>query len=271
MSEKAKAAAELISKNLSLKYDAAIILGSGLSHLADQINIIATIAYSEIPGFPESTVPGHEGKLVAGILAGKTILALKGRFHYYEGYTMQEVVFPIRVLHHLGINTLILSNAAGGTNPEFRIGDIMLIRDHINLMGTNPLIGKNDETLGPRFPDMSQVYDPGLLQAAREVAIGSHISLKEGIYAAVTGPVYETPAEYRYIRILGADAVGMSTVPEAIAARHLGMRLMALSVITDLGVEGKIQKITHEEVLTAAAASEPFITTIIKGVLKGNS
>ena len=269
MSEKAKAAAKLISDKIPLKFDAAIVLGSGLSHLAVQIDIISTIAYSEIPGFPQSTVPGHEGILVAGTLAGKTILALKGRFHYYEGYTMEEVVFPVRVLHYLGINTLILSNAAGGTNPEFRIGDIMLIKDHINLMGTNPLIGRNDDSLGPRFPDMSEVYDPGLMEAARKVAMASSIQLKEGVYAAVTGPVYETPAEYRYIRILGGDAVGMSTVPEAIAARHAGMQIMALSVITDLGVEGKIQKITHEEVLMAAAAAEPFITKIIKGVLAG--
>ncbi len=267
MSGKITTAARWIKERIPYKFDAAIILGSGLSHLADQIEVLSALPYTSIPGFPQSTVEGHEGKLVAGILAGKTILALKGRFHFYEGYAMEEVIFPIRVMHHLGVKTLILSNAAGGTNPDFRVGDIMLINDHINLMGTNPLIGKNNDTLGPRFPDMSQVYDAELMDAAKEIAIEMDIQLREGVYAAVTGPTYETPAEYRYIRILGGDAVGMSTVPEAIAARHMGMRLLALSVITDLGVEGKIQKITHEEVLFAAAAAEPKITSLIKGIL----
>jgi purine-nucleoside phosphorylase len=266
MSERIKDTARWIRKRIPDNFDAAIILGSGLSHLADQIEIKHQIPYREIPGFPISTVEGHEGILVAGSFAGLNVLALKGRFHFYEGYPMAEVVYPIRVFHQLGIRLLVLSNAAGGMNPLFHVGDIMVITDHINLMGTNPLIGKNDDEFGPRFPDMSQVYDINLRKMILEAGRAKNIPLQQGVYAGVTGPTYETPAEYRYIRIVGADAVGMSTVPEAIVAKHAGMKILALSVITDLGIEGKIHEISHQEVLTAASLAEPSITSLLKEV-----
>lgn len=260
--------ASWIRAKLPRSPECAIILGSGLSHLGDKIEVQASIPYGEIPGFPQSTVKGHDGLLIFGKFAGKDILAMKGRFHFYEGYSMEDITFPIRVMKLLGIETLVISNAAGGMNPDFNVGDIMLIRDHINLMGTNPLIGKNLDALGPRFPDMSNVYDQMLFSIATETAYQLGIRVREGVYAAVTGPTYETPAEYKYIRIIGGDAVGMSTVPEAIVAHHMGIRILALSVITDLGVEGLIQKITHEEVLEAASAVEPHITALIRGTLE---
>ncbi|MFO7721762.1 MAG: purine-nucleoside phosphorylase [Bacteroidales bacterium] len=244
-----------------------IILGSGLSHLSDKIDVKLSIPYSNIPGFPVSTVEGHEGSLVFGTFAGKEIIAMKGRFHFYEGYSMKEITLPVRVMKMLGVRLLVISNAAGGVNPAFNVGDIMLISDHINLMGTNPLLGKNHDSLGPRFPDMSKVYDPELLISASEVASELNIHLQTGVYAAVSGPTYETPAEYRYIRTIGADAVGMSTVPEAIVARHMGLKILAMSVITDLGTEGHIQEISHDEVIRAATAAEPSLTAIIQGVL----
>lgn len=244
-----------------------VILGSGLGDFVKEISIETEIAYGDLPHFPVSTVSGHEGKLIFGHIAGSAVVAMQGRFHYYEGYPMSQVVYPIRVLRGLGVDTLFLSNASGGVNPSFEVGDLMIITDHINLMGTNPLIGPNDDRLGPRFPDMSNAYDPALVRMAADEAQKLELKIHRGVYAAVTGPVYETPAEYRMIRILGADAVGMSTVPENIAARHLGMRVFALSVITDLGVEGRIREISHEEVVRAARAAEPRLASLVLALI----
>lgn len=240
-----------------------VILGTGLGDFVQEIHAEFTIPYSELPNFPVSTVEGHQGRLIFGRIGGQSVVAMQGRFHFYEGYSMDEVTFPIRVMKALGVEVLILSNACGGVNPDFEVGDLMIITDHINLMGTNPLIGPNDSKLGPRFPDMSEAYDKNLVKMALSSAeaLGQHV--RTGVYAAVTGPVYETPSEYRFIRVIGADAVGMSTVPENIVARHSGMRVFAISVITDLGVEGRIEKITHEEVIRAARAAEPRLARLV--------
>jgi len=244
-----------------------IILGTGLGGLVNEIENPEIIDYKDIPNFPVSTVKGHHGRLIFGMLGGKEVLAMQGRFHYYEGYEMQLLAFPIRVMKFLGVERLIVSNAAGGMNPDFKVGDIMFINDHINLMSNNPLMGPNDEEIGPRFPDMGEPYEHETLAMAKEIAAELNIPVKEGVYAAVTGPTFETPAEYRYIRIIGADAVGMSTVPEVIVARHAGMRVFALSVITDLGGMDEIVPVSHEEVIEAANKSEPLMTAIIKGLL----
>lgn len=259
---------QFIERLTPIKPEIGIVLGTGLGNFTNQITIHQTIDYKDIPNFPVSTVQGHQGQLIFGEVKGKNVVALKGRFHYYEGYSMQEVTFPIRVLAALGIKYLFLSNASGGTNPDFSVGDIMIIEDHINLTGQNPLIGPNDERLGPRFPDMSEVYNNHLIALAKEVAHEQGIGYQKGVYAAVTGPNYETPAEYRYIRKIGADAVGMSTVPEAMVARHTGIPCFAVSVISDLGVEGKIEKITHEAVIDAASLAEPLMTKMILGMLE---
>lgn len=268
MYEKIQETKQYIEKITPLKPEIGIVLGTGLGNFANQIEIEHTIAYKEIPNFPISTVQGHQGQLIFGRVKDKTVVALKGRFHFYEGYTMQEVTFPIRVLAALGIKYLFLSNASGGTNPHYHVGDIMIVEDHINLTGQNPLIGANDERLGPRFPDMSEVYNKKLISLAIEVANERGIGFQKGVYAAVTGPNYETPAEYRYIRKIGADAVGMSTVPEAIVARHTGLPCFAVSIISDLGVEGKIEKITHEGVIDAASLAEPLMTKMLLGMLE---
>lgn len=244
-----------------------IVLGTGLGNFIHHIRIEHSIPYSDIPNFPVSTVKGHHGVLILGYIHGVSVAALKGRFHFYEGYSMQEVTFPVQVLKFLGIRHLILSNASGGTNPDFRVGDMMVIEDHINLTGQNPLIGKNDEKLGPRFPDMSEVYDKKLIKLAEEVAAEKGLEIKKGVYAAVTGPNYETPAEYKYIRIIGADAVGMSTVPEAIVARHMDLSCFAVSVISDLGVEGKIEYISHDAVIDAASHVEPRMADLLLGMI----
>jgi len=256
-----------IQQHTSILPETGIILGTGLGGLTQEIEISESIPYSSIPNFPVSTVHGHQGMLIFGTLAGKPVVAMKGRFHYYEGYSMEELAFPIRVLKLLGIKLLLISNASGGLNPDFEIGDCMFITDHINLMGTNPLLGKNYDELGPRFPDMKEVYDAELITKAGRIADQHGITYRLGVYAAVTGPTYETPAEYAYIRTCGADAVGMSTVPEAIIARHMGLKIFALSVITDLGVPGKITEITHEEVIEAAKRTEPLMTKIIMEIL----
>lgn len=245
-----------------------IILGTGLGGLVNEIDVKCAIPYSEIPHFPTSTVQGHSGKLIFGILGGKNVVAMQGRFHFYEGYNMQEITYPVRILKLLGIKRLFLSNAAGGTNPEFEIGEIMLIRDHINLMPSNPLIGHNEENFGPRFPDMSEAYDREMFKQAKAIATTNHIRVKEGVYAALSGPCFETPAEYKYIQIIGGDAVGMSTVPEVIVARHMGIPCFAVSIITDLGIDGKIVEVSHEEVQLVAKAAEPKMTLIIKELLK---
>ena len=243
---------------------AGIVLGSGLGGLVNELNVEHTLAYSDIPNFPVSTVEGHGSKLLLGTLNGVKVVVMQGRFHFYEGYTMQEVAFPIRVMGLLGIKRLYLSNASGGMNPEFEVGDLMIIEDHINLMGTNPLIGKNIDELGPRFPDMSAPYDPALIDRALAIAGKLGIDCKTGIYAAVTGPTYETRAEYKYIRTIGADCVGMSTVPEVIAARHMNLPVFAISIITDMGGQEEVQVITHEEVLRVAKTAEEKMTSILR-------
>ncbi len=246
---------------------AGIILGSGLGNLASEIQIEITIPYSEIPNFPISTVAGHKGQLIYGTLGSKKVLAMQGRFHYYEGYTMQQVTFPVRVMKALGIKNLIISNAAGGMHQDFEIGELMVIRDHINLFPENPLHGKNDVKLGVRFPDMSATYHQPWIDKAFEIAKKNGIQLSKGVYAGVSGPTLETPAEYKMLKIIGADAVGMSTVPEVIVAIHSGLKVFAISIITDLGVEGKIVKVTHEDVVRVAAAQEPKMTLIIKELI----
>jgi len=241
-----------------------IVLGSGLGNLVREIAVEQEIAYESIPHFPVSTVEGHQGKLIFGRLSGQPVVILSGRFHFYEGYTPQQVVFPIRVLRFLGVETLLLSNAAGGMNAAFRVGDLMIIRDHISLFIVNPLLGSNEIGLGPRFPDMSEPYDRELIRKAKVVAERLGVIVWEGIYAGVTGPTFETRAEYKLLHIAGGDAVGMSTVQEVIAARHLGLAVFAMSVITDLGIREEDNLITHEEVLAAAAAAEPRLAAIFK-------
>lgn len=245
-----------------------VVLGSGLGNFSKGIEVELEIPYSEVPHFPVSTVQGHSGKLIFGRMEGKRIVAMAGRFHFYEGYTSEEVVFPIRVLKFLGIRLLMLSNAAGGVNPSFKVGDLMIIRDHIGLGIENPLIGKNVDALGPRFPDMSEPYCKKLIHKAKVYATNDGIDLHEGVYFCVTGPTYETRAEYQMIRIVGGDAVGMSTVQEVIAAAHLGLKVFAMSVITDIGIREEENVITHEEVLEAASAAEPNMTAIFRHIIR---
>lgn len=247
---------------------AGIILGSGLGNLTSEITIEKEIAYAQLPHFPVSTVEGHQGKLIFGTLSGAPVVILSGRFHFYEGYTPAQVVYPIRVLKFLGVETLLISNAAGGMNKAFTVGDLMIIKDHISLFTVNPLLGKNEPALGPRFPDMSEPYDRTLIQRAKTLAAGLKIPVHEGVYAGVTGPTFETRAEYKLLHIAGGDAVGMSTVQEVIAARHLGLAVFAMSVITDLGIREEDNIITHEEVLQAAAAAEPRLTALFKGIIE---
>lgn len=242
----------------------AIVLGSGLGNLAGELTETKDIAYGDIPGFPVSSVEGHSGILSCGKLDGTPVLVMQGRFHFYEGYDMKTVTFPVRVMSRIGVRYLFLSNAAGGMNPVFSVGDIMVITDHINLFPEHPLRGKNLDSFGTRFPDMGNAYSPRLMEKAFEIADEAEIKLQRGVYVGSQGPTYETPAEYRYFRIIGGDAVGMSTVPEVIVARHCGMEVFALSVITDLGVEGIVNKCSHEEVQRAAAAAEPRMSHIIR-------
>lgn len=255
--------ASYIRSQITTVPETAIILGSGLGQLAEEITDAHMIAYEGIPHFPVSTVEGHSGRLIFGRLGNKEIMAMQGRFHYYEGYSMKEVTFPIRVMRELGIKTLFVSNAAGGTNPSFEIGDLMIITDHINYFPEHPLRGKNI-SYGPRFPDMSEAYDRHLIARAKKIAAEKGITVREGVYLGTQGPTYETPAEYRMFTRWGADAVGMSTVPEVIVANHCGIRVFGVSVITDLGVEGKIVEVTHEEVQQAANAAQPRMTAIMK-------
>jgi len=268
MLEQIRQASDFLRQKFNSPIHAGIILGSGLGNLVSEIDIEQTIPYTEIPNFPLSTVAGHDGKLIYGKIGEKQVLAMQGRFHYYEGYSMQQVTFPVRVMKALGIKNLIISNAAGGMNESFEIGELMVIRDHINFFPENPLHGKNDPSLGVRFPDMSDVYHQPWRQKAFEIAKENGIKLSEGVYIGVAGPTLETPAEYKMLKILGADAVGMSTVPEVIVAIHSGMKVFAISIITDLGVEGKIVKVTHEDVVRVAAAQEPKMTLIIKELIR---
>lgn len=263
MLEKIKSTANYISERIQINADLCIILGTGLGGLTKEIKVKDELSYSEIPNFPLSTVDGHAGKLISGTLGNKEILAMQGRFHYYEGYSMKEVTFPIRVMRQLGINTLIVSNACGGLNPVYEVGDIMVISDHINFFPEHPLRGPNLDELGPRFPDMSRVYDPELREQARLIAFENHIEIREGVYVGVSGPTFETPAEYMMFRLLGGDVVGMSTVPEVIVAHHSGMRIFGVSVITDSGVPGQIKEITHNEVQHVASEAEPKMTLLL--------
>ena len=244
-----------------------IILGTGLGGLVKEIEAEFVLPYDTIPDFPVSTVEGHSGKLIFGKLSGKNVVAMQGRFHYYEGYTLQQVVFPVRVMKMLGIERLFVSNASGGVNPDFEIGDLMIQNDHINLFPGNPLIGTNDKRFGPRFPDMSEPYDHGMIALAKKIAAELNIKVQEGVYVGMTGPTFETPAEYKYVRIVGGDTVGMSTVPEVIAARHMGIPVFAMSVITDLGVPGKIVEVTHADVQKVAEAAEKKMTVLMKEMI----
>ena len=266
MLERIQETAAYVRSKMHTHPETAIILGTGLGSLANEITDKYEIGYETIPNFPVSTVEGHSGKLIFGKLGDKDIMAMQGRFHYYEGYAMTEVTFPIRVMRELGIQTLFVSNAAGGMNPDFEIGDLMIITDHINFFPEHPLRGKNIP-YGPRFPDMSEAYNKGLIQKANEIAQEKGIKVQHGIYIGTQGPTYETPAEYKMFRILGADAVGMSTVPEVIVANHCGIRVFGMSVITDLGVEGKIVEVTHEEVQKAADAAQPLMTSIMRELI----
>lgn len=266
MLERIQETAAFLKGKMHTHPETAIILGSGLGKLVDEITDKYEINYTDIPHFPVSTVEGHSGKLIFGKLGDKDIMAMQGRFHFYEGYSMKEVTFPVRVMRELGIKTLFVSNAAGGMNPDFEIGDLMIITDHINFFPEHPLRGKNIE-YGPRFPDMSEAYNKELIRKANEIAAEKGIKVQHGIYIGTQGPTYETPAEYKMFRILGADAVGMSTVPEVIVANHCGIRVFGISVITDLGVEGKIVEVTHEDVQKAADQAQPLMTTIMRELI----
>ena len=266
MLERIQETADFLKSKMHTHPETAIILGTGLGSLANEITDKYEIGYETIPNFPVSTVEGHSGKLIFGKLGNKDIMAMQGRFHFYEGYSMKEVTFPIRVMRELGIKTLFVSNAAGGMNPAFEIGDLMIITDHINFFPEHPLRGKNIP-YGPRFPDMSEAYNQTLIRKADEIACEKGIKVQHGIYIGTQGPTYETPAEYKMFRILGADAVGMSTVPEVIVANHCGIQVFGISVITDLGVEGKIVEVTHEDVQKAADAAQPLMTTIMRELI----
>lgn len=269
MLEKIKATAQYIMSQTTRRPKTAIILGTGLGQLVDYIEEKEEIPYTEIPNMPVSTVEGHSGKLIFGLLGGKEIMAMQGRFHFYEGYNMrEEVTFPVRVMKACGIEILFVSNAAGGMNPSFRVGDLMIIEDHINLFPEHPLRGKNYNELGARFPDMSEAYDHNLISLAEQIAKEKGVHLQKGVYVGTQGPTFETPAEYRYFRIIGGDAVGMSTVPEVIVARHAGIRVFGMSVITDLGGFGVPVEVSHEEVQEAANAAQPIMTMVMSEMIK---
>jgi purine-nucleoside phosphorylase len=267
MLEKIKESATFIQSKTAVQPSIGIILGTGLGGLVKEINVIDTISYEDIPNFPVSTVESHSGKLIFGELGGKKVVAMQGRFHFYEGYTLQQVTFPVRLMKLLGIERLFVSNASGGVNPDFEVGEIMIQDDHINLFPGNPLIGKNLDELGPRFPDMSDPYDPEMIELAKRIAAENNIKVSVGTYAGLTGPTLETPAEYRYVRNIGADAVGMSTVPEVIVARHMEIPCFAISIITDLGVPGKIQKVSVQDVIEVASRQEPKMTLIMRELI----
>jgi purine-nucleoside phosphorylase len=263
-----EATAGFVQSKISTKANTAIILGSGLGNLSSVIEAEFSIPYSEIPNFPVSTVEGHKGRLILGTLNGKKVWVMEGRFHFYEGYTAEQVVFPIRVLKLLGVENLLLSNAAGGVNKDYQVGDLMIIKDHISFFTMNPLLGKNETALGTRFPDMSEPYANAFIDKAKRIAAEHQIKVHEGVYVGVTGPTFETRAEYQLIKIAGGDVVGMSTVQENIAAVHCGMKVFAMSVVTDLGIREDNNVITHEEVLAAANAAEPLLTLIFSALVK---
>jgi purine-nucleoside phosphorylase len=262
-----KESVDFIKSRTSVEPTIGIILGTGLGGFVKEISIIDEIPYDIIPNFPVSTVESHSGKLIFGELGGKKVMAMQGRFHFYEGYTMQQVTFPVRVMKLMGIERLFVSNASGGVNPDFEVGEIMIQDDHINLFPAHPLIGKNFDELGPRFPDMSEPYDAEMIALARKIAAENNIRVSVGTYAGLTGPTLETPAEYKYVRAIGADAVGMSTVPEVIVARHMEIPCFAISIITDLGVPGKIHKVSLQDVIDVASRQEPKMTIIMKELI----
>ncbi|MDO9026394.1 MAG: purine-nucleoside phosphorylase [bacterium] len=267
LKQKIQETSEFLKSKTKVIPQIGIILGTGLGGLVKEIEITDTIPYQTIPNFPVSTVESHAGKLIFGKLSGKPVMAMQGRFHFYEGYSLQQVTFPVRVMKALGVKTLIVSNACGGVNPAHRAGDIMLISDHINLMGGHPLIGKNDEALGPRFPDMYDLYDQELLSLAESVALEEKIKVQKGVYLALTGPTLETGAEYRMVRLLGADVVGMSTVPEVIVARHSGLKVMGFSIITDMGFPEAMRSVSLEEVIAVAGQAELKFVRLVKQVV----
>jgi purine-nucleoside phosphorylase len=258
---------DFLASNTSLTPQVGIILGSGLGGLVDLVETEISIPYSQIPHFPQSTVEGHAGKLIFGRLGGKPVVMMSGRFHYYEGYSMDEVTFPVRVMKALGCETLIVSNAAGGMNRDYRVGDIVLINDHINLQPEHPLRGKNDDRLGPRFPDMSEPYNYAMIELAKLIAAEQSLEVKTGVYAGVQGPTFETRAEYYWLHTIGADLVGMSTVPEVIVAIHGGIKVFGASIVTDIGIREELNKITHEEVLAAANAAAPKLARLVAALV----
>lgn len=268
MLEKTKQTADFIKNIIQDQPDFAIVLGSGLGKLQDEVEIIHSLEYHEIPNFPQTTVVGHGGKLIYGLLEGKKVLMMSGRFHYYEGHSIETVVFPIRVFHLLGIKNLILSNASGGVNPKYNIADIAILKDHINMMPEHPLRGKNIDEFGPRFVDMSEPYNKNMIAVAEQVAHENNITIHQGTYVALQGPTFETPAEYGMIKAIGGDMVGMSTVPEVIVARHMGMDVFGISVITDLGGPDIAFAVSHEEVLNAANKAMPNVIAVVKGLVK---
>ena len=265
---KIKEASDSIRRKTTLSPDVGIILGTGLGQLVESIEIEANISYEQIPHLPVSTVESHAGRLIFGALSGKKVVAMQGRFHFYEGYTMQEITFPVRVMKELGIQMLLVSNACGGLNPQFKAGDIMAITDHINLQGGNPLIGVNDDTLGPRFPDMYNCYDKDLIALAEETALELGIKLQKGVYVSVAGPNLETAAEYRFLRGIGADVVGMSTVPEVIAARHQGTKVLGFSIVTDMGLPDALKPTNLDEIIAVANKSEPVLTRLLTRIVE---
>ena len=266
--ERRDEALEFLQSQTEFRPNYLLILGTDLGQLADEITVQHVVSYPEIPHFPNSTVESHDGKLLFGKLGGKQVVAMQGRFHFYEGYSMQQIAFPVRVLKGLGCDTLIVSNAGGGLNTNYRRGDIMLINDHINLLGDNPLIGPNDDQLGPRFPDMSQPYTESLLELAETVALDQGIKMHEGVYAALSGPMLETKAEYRFLKLIGADVVGMSTVPEVITAVHMGMDVLGISVVTDECLPDALEPVAIEDVLEAAEMAQPKLGRVINEVLR---
>ena len=258
---------EFIKEKTNFIPEYGVILGSGLGNFAEDINIEFTLPYTDIPNFPLSTVPGHNGALLFGTVGTKKVLAMQGRFHYYEGYDMKEVTFPIRVMKHLGVTKLIVSNASGGVNPNYKVGSVVIITNHINMMPEHPLRGLNDERLGPRFVNMSEPYSHHMIAKVNEIAKVNNIEVQEGVYVALQGPTYETLSEYKMIKNIGGDCVGMSTVPEVIVARHMGMETFGISVITDMGNEENIAEVSHEEVLKAAKMAEPNVRLLIKELI----
>jgi len=265
--ERMEEASSFIRSRTNVQPQIGLILGSGLGELAEDIQEAERIPYAAIPHFPVSTVEGHAGQLVAGLLQGKPVIAMQGRFHYYEGYSMQEVTFPVRVMKHLGVGRLFVTNACGGMNPQFKPGDLMVISDHLNMTGANPLIGGNEAALGPRFPDMSRAYTPELQALVRDTAASLGIEVQTGVYAGISGPNYMTPAELKMLRLMGGDAVGMSTVPEVIIASHMAMEVIGISCVTDMAIGETLEPLSHEQVIETANRTKPKFIALVKAVI----